>query len=72
MATDLETNEEFEIHRAPVFPTPPQNISKTYGMNLYALQMNSLPNQLRAKLPPTDSRFRPDIRAWEEAEMERA
>jgi hypothetical protein len=37
MAVNLETNEEFECFRAPVFPEPPQAIERTYGMNLYAL-----------------------------------
>jgi len=32
--------------------------------------MNYLSNQLKLKLPPTDSRLRPDIRAWENGEME--
>ena len=34
-------------------------------MNSFALQLNLLPDKLKGKLPPTDSRLRGDIRAWE-------
>ena len=29
-------------------------------------------DQLKAKLPPSDSRLRPDVRAWENAQLEEA
>lgn len=57
-ATNVETNESWDIYTAPQFPVPPQPLNRTYGMNLYAMQMNTLPNKLRAKLPPTDTRLR--------------
>ena len=31
-------------------------------MNYYSLQLNLLTDNLANKLPPTDSRFRPDMR----------
>ena len=34
-------------------------------MNHIALQLNNISDELKANLPPTDSRLRPDIRAWE-------
>lgn len=34
--------------------------------------MNYLPDSLRDRLPPTDSRFRPDQRALEEGETDLA
>ena len=34
-------------------------------MNSFSLQLNLLPDKLKGKLPPTDSRLRGDIRAWE-------
>ena len=37
-----------------------------YGMNSFALQLNYLTDQMKLKLPHTDSRFRPDIRLLEE------
>ena len=38
---------------------------KMFGFNQMALQMNHMSEELRSKLPPTDSRLRPDIRLWE-------
>lgn len=40
-------------------------MSDIYGMNHIALQLNNISEELRSKLPPTDSRLRPDMRAWE-------
>ena len=37
-----------------------------YGMNSYALQLNALSDEMKAKLPPTDCRLRPDLRLWEQ------
>ena len=34
--------------------------------------MGVLTEELRAKLPPTDSRFRPDLKAWEVSNIELA
>jgi len=34
--------------------------------------LNYLPDSLRPKLPPTDSRFRPDQRAWEQGNSDLA
>ena len=34
-------------------------------MNKFAIQLNVLTDKLRKKLPPTDSRLRPDNRYWE-------
>jgi len=41
-------------------------------MNMVAFQVNYLSENLKAKLPPTDSRLRPDVRAWENGHMEEA
>ena len=41
-------------------------------MNVFALQMNNISDSLANKLPPTDSRLRPDIRHWEHANLELA
>jgi oxysterol-binding protein-related protein 3/6/7 len=32
--------------------------------------MNLLTDELKAKLPPTDARHRPDIRYWEDGKLE--
>jgi len=36
------------------------------------LQLNLLNDALKAKLPPTDSRFRSDVRAWEHGDYEKS
>ncbi len=41
-------------------------------MNYYSLQLNLLSEELQKKLPPTDSRFRPDMRQWENGNLEGA
>ena len=59
---DLETGNVSSIFKAP---SRPKNFLKMFGMNYYSLQLNVLTDTLKKKLPPTDSRFRPDIRAWD-------
>ena len=39
-------------------------------MNYWSLQLNFLSDELKNKLPPTDSRLRPDVRFWEHADLE--
>ena len=46
--------------------------SEIYGFDLFTLQVNNTSAQLEAKLPPTDTRFRKDIRFWENADMKSA
>jgi hypothetical protein len=43
-----------------------------FGMNFFSLQLNVLTDTLKLKLPPTDSRLRPDIRAWDQGNLEAA
>lgn len=50
----------------------PENHHLMYNMNAFSLQLNLLTDELKEKLPPTDSRFRPDVRAWEEAKVDEA
>ena len=44
-----------------------QDRKKIYNMNLISLQINKITDELKKKLPPTDSRLRPDVRAMENA-----
>jgi len=53
-------------------PPLPKNHEEMFGMNIFALQLNVLSDTLKKKLPPTDSRLRPDIRAWEGADLKEA
>lgn len=69
VAKDLRTNHEWVIFRAP---ERPPNSKQMFGMNYYSLQMNYMSDQLKRKLPPTDCRLRPDMRAWEQADMDTA
>lgn len=43
----------------------PVNFEKQYNFTTFAIQSNHLTHDMLAHLPPTDSRFRPDIRAYE-------
>jgi len=56
------------IFEVPKLPTPIIDKKKIYGMNAIALQLNHLSSQLLLKLPPTDSRLRPDMQYWEKQE----
>ena len=50
----------------------PENSDWMYQFSLFTLQLNYLPDSLRDKLPPTDSRFRPDQRALENGDTDLA
>jgi len=41
-------------------------------MNYFTLQLNLISDKLRKKLPPTDSRLRPDVRYLEAGESDQA
>ncbi|KAI3641018.1 hypothetical protein MIR68_001896 [Amoeboaphelidium protococcarum] len=45
---------------------------KQFNLTDFAITLNELPDELRHKLPPTDSRLRPDQSAMENAEYELA
>ena len=50
----------------------PANSESMYGFSHIALQLNYLTPELKERLPPTDSRLRPDQRALENGESELA
>ena len=41
----------------------PEDSDQYYGFNQFAIQLNGFEEGMRDKLPPTDSRFRPDQRS---------
>lgn len=43
-----------------------------YDLPLFAITLNELRPEMKACLPPTDSRFRPDVRLMEEGDYKRA
>ena len=50
----------------------PEQHEVMYYFPQFTLQLNYLPDELREKLPPTDSRLRPDMRELENGDMEAA
>lgn len=66
-AINLKTGERWTVFEAPELP--PKS-SEMHNMNYFSLQLNMLSDDLRSKLPPTDSRLREDVRAWEFGELE--
>ncbi|GAB4857055.1 Oxysterol-binding protein- protein 2A [Ancistrocladus abbreviatus] len=50
---------------------PPQNLTR-YNLTSFAITLNELTPGLKEKLPPTDSRLRPDQRHLENGEYDRA
>lgn len=54
-----------------VFDLPP-DASKRYGFTAFAASLNEITPTEQGKLPPTDSRYRPDQRAAEEGDFDAA
>jgi oxysterol-binding protein-related protein 3/6/7 len=50
----------------------PKNTEAYYGFTSYGVTLNEITNDVSGKLPPTDSRYRPDVRALEEGEVDLA
>jgi len=50
----------------------PEQSPNYFFFTEYSLQLNYLPEELKDKLPPTDVRLRPDIRALENGDMKLA
>ena len=48
------------------------NAPKHYGLTLFAAALNEITSIENSRLPPTDSRLRPDQRALEEGDLDRA
>ena len=71
-AKNMETGQVEVLTRAQRIMPTQQDPKKIYGINMLALQMNNLNDKLKSQLPPTDTRLRPDLRAWEAAELDLA
>ena len=50
----------------------PRDAPKYYGFSEWAVQLNEITEDIKDKLPPTDTRLRPDQRALEEGRVEKA
>lgn len=54
-----------------ITPFPKQTM-EYYGFTAFGVTLNEITSDLEGKLPPTDSRFRPDVRALEEGNVDEA
>lgn len=50
----------------------PSDAPKYYGFTSFGVQLNEITPDLKEKLPPTDSRLRPDQRAFEDGKVDDA
>ncbi|KAJ1812640.1 Oxysterol-binding protein 3 [Coemansia sp. RSA 2598] len=50
----------------------PTDAARYYSFNYFTMRLNDLPAQLTPLLPPTDTRLRPDQRAYEEGRVDDA
>lgn len=50
----------------------PRNHEDFYGFTSFGITLNELDSDLKQQLPPTDSRFRTDVRALEEGRLDDA
>jgi len=60
---DLSSGEMTEVWKCPDFL--PKNAEKMFNMSTFGIQLNMSSEELMKKLPPTDTRRREDVRAWE-------
>jgi hypothetical protein len=69
LSLKVDTNTFFVLWKMTPFP---KNSFEQYGMTEWAMTLNEISPDLVAKLPSTDSRYRPDVRALEEGRLEDA
>ena len=50
----------------------PKDSTEYYGFTAYGMTLNEITTDLLGKLPPTDSRYRPDVKALENGEIDLA
>uniref|UniRef100_A0A8C5E356 Oxysterol-binding protein n=1 Tax=Gouania willdenowi TaxID=441366 RepID=A0A8C5E356_GOUWI len=50
----------------------PENSAEFYAFSMFAMQLNELEENMEQFIPNTDSRFRPDIRAMENGDIDQA
>ncbi|KAI8995464.1 Oxysterol-binding protein-domain-containing protein [Trametes punicea] len=69
MARKLDSSHLHVLWRIAPFP---KNAMQYYGFTAFGITLNEITPDLEGKLPPTDSRYRPDVRALEDGELETA
>ncbi|KAI0082200.1 hypothetical protein K474DRAFT_1688199 [Panus rudis PR-1116 ss-1] len=69
MAQKLDSNHLRVLWRIHPFP---KNAQEHYGFTYFGITLNEITPDIADKLPPTDSRYRPDVRALEEGDLDTA
>jgi len=69
MCQTIDTSHLRVLWKAAQFP---KNAPECYGFTSFGITLNEITNDLHGKLPPTDSRLRPDVRALENGELDLA
>ena len=69
MSQKLDENHLRVLWRMTPFP---RSTSEYYGFTSFGITLNEITPDLEGKLPPTDSRLRPDVRALEEGDIDLA
>ncbi|KAI0374348.1 hypothetical protein BV20DRAFT_961492 [Pilatotrama ljubarskyi] len=69
MARKLDSSHLHVLWRITPFP---KNAMQYYGFTAFGITLNEITPDLEGKLPPTDSRYRPDVRALENGDLEAA
>eukprot|EP00004_Rigifila_ramosa_P021669 TRINITY_DN5808_c0_g1_i2.p1 TRINITY_DN5808_c0_g1~~TRINITY_DN5808_c0_g1_i2.p1 ORF type:complete len:179 (-),score=26.00 TRINITY_DN5808_c0_g1_i2:51-587(-) len=67
-------DENGTISRKPIWQAIPPRTdhASQFGFTTFAIELNELTDELSAVLPPTDTRFRPDQRLFENGQFEQA
>ena len=69
MARKLDSSYLRVLWRITPFP---KNAPDLYGFTAFGITLNEITPDLEGRLPPTDSRYRTDVRALEEGNIDRA
>lgn len=68
-ANGTQTGESVEVWRRVM---PPEHSERQYNFPTFAMQLNELTPWMKALLPPTDTRLRPDQAAMEAGDVDKA
>ncbi|TBU64886.1 Oxysterol-binding protein-domain-containing protein [Dichomitus squalens] len=69
MARKIDSSHLHVLWRINPFP---KNVAECYGFTYFGITLNEITPDLKGYLPPTDSRYRPDVRALEEGDLDTA
>ncbi|KIY45365.1 hypothetical protein FISHEDRAFT_66949 [Fistulina hepatica ATCC 64428] len=69
MSQTLDNNSFRILWRISPFP---KNAAEYYGFTFFGVTLNEITREMEGRLPPTDSRLRPDVRALENGNLDLA